>query len=50
MGLCVCVEPVVEFKGEREEKKMTVGKPKKMWWIMPSLKKNNGWKEMIKKD
>ena len=21
MGLCVCVEPVVEFKGEREGKK-----------------------------
>ena len=42
MGLCVCVEPVVEFKGEREEKKMTVGKPRKM-----GLK--NGWKEMIKK-
>ena len=32
MGLCVCValcvEPVPEVKGEREEKKMTVGKAK----------------------
>ena len=31
MGLCValCVEPVPEVEREREEKKKTVGKPRK---------------------
>ena len=27
--VALCVEPVLEVEGEREEKKMTVGKPKK---------------------
>ena len=46
----LCVEPVLEVDGEREEKKMTVGKLRKMWRIMPSLEKGNRWKEIIKKD
>ena len=27
--VALCVEPVLEVEGEREEKKMTVGKPRK---------------------
>ena len=46
MGLCV--EPVLEVEGERE-KKNTVGKHRKIESCQ-SLKKSDGWKEIIKKD
>ena len=44
MGLCValCVEPVPEVEREREEKKKTVGKPRKT--------KVSVRKKIIKKD
>ena len=46
-SLCVtlCVELVLEVEGERKEKKCLLESPGK-----PSLKKSDGWKEIIKKD
>ena len=32
MCVALCVEPVPEVKGEREEKKWLLGKPRKMWF------------------
>ena len=47
--LCVwgalCIEPVLEVEGEREEKKWLLESLGKL-----SLKKSDGWKEIIKKD
>ena len=52
---CVCVCGPVCWNsargwGRKRGKKMTIGKPRKMWRIMPSLKKSDSWREIIKKD
>ena len=45
MCVALCVEPVLEVEGEREEKKWLLESLGKL-----SLKKSDGWKEIIKKD
>ena len=48
MCVALCVESMLKVEGERE-KKNTVGKPRKIVSCQ-SLKKSDGWKEILKKD